>query len=109
MQTTNAGITAIIVFLAFRAVPLQAQYEDRPLFPQPATFTTLITTPRAIEGLTGDNNENLFTAGSGTPPCPIWQINLRRPSLTVVGNVSAALTSACNFRGVARDAVGNLY
>jgi hypothetical protein len=109
MQTTNAGITAIIVLLAFRAVPLQAQDADRPLFPQPATFTTLITTPRVIEGLTGDNGENLYTAGSGSPPCPIWQVNIRRPSLTVVGNVPAALTGVCNFRGVARDGAGNLY
>ena len=29
-------------------------------FPQDATFTTLITTPRPIEGLTGDNSGNLY-------------------------------------------------
>jgi hypothetical protein len=109
MQTTKAGITAIFVLLAFQAVPLPAQNEDDRLFSRPATFTTLITTPRAIEGLTGDNNENLYTAGSGNPPCPIWGVNLRRPSLMVVGNVPAALTDTCTFRGVARDAAGNLY
>ena len=109
MQTTKPGITAIIVLLASQAASLKAQNEDDPLFPQPATFTTLITTPRVIEGLTGDNNENLYTAGSGAPPCPIWQVNLRSPSLMVVGNVPAALTTACTFRGVARDAAGNLY
>src|SRR6516164_1863188 len=108
MPTTKAGNTAIIVLLAFQAVSLKAQNEND-LFPQAATFTTLITTPRVIEGLTGDNNENLYTAGSGTPPCPIWQVNLRSPSLMVVGNVPAGITTACTLRGVARDAAGNLY
>jgi hypothetical protein len=39
---------------------------DRRSFPQKATFTTLITTPRALEGLTGDNHGNLYTGGSVT-------------------------------------------
>ena len=34
-------------------------------FPQKATFTTLITTPRALEGLTGDNHGNLYTGRFG--------------------------------------------
>ena len=32
--------------------------------PKNATFTTLITTPRAIEGLTGDDHGNLYAGGS---------------------------------------------
>ncbi len=85
--------------------------DEPPQFPQNATFTTLITTPRAIEGLTGDGTNNLYTGGSGTAPCPIWQINLNSPSLTVVGNVPAAATPAgtCAFSGITFDAVGNLY
>ena len=85
-------------------------------FPQDATFTTLITTPRPIEGLTGDNSGNLYVGGSSVPitlppPCPIWQINLQNPSLQVVGNVPAAVTpaGACAFTGITFDAVGNLY
>lgn len=109
MQITKLIIVMITLVLAFEAVPLQAQNGSGLQFPQPATFTTLITTPRSIEGMTGDNNENLYTAGSGAPPCPIWQVNLRHPSLTVVGNIPAVLTTACNLRGVARDAAGNLY
>jgi len=42
-----------------------AQKADGDLFRQPATFTTLITTPRAIEGLTGDNDGNHYLGGSG--------------------------------------------
>jgi sugar lactone lactonase YvrE len=80
-------------------------------FPQDATFTTRITTPRPIEGLTGDGVNNLYTGGSGNAPCPIWQINLQSPSLQVVGNVPAAVTPAgtCAFTGITFDAVGNLY
>jgi sugar lactone lactonase YvrE len=83
--------------------------EDKLPFPNNATFTTLITTPRAIEGMTGDNFRNLYTGGSGTAPCPIWRINLQNPSLRVVGNVPAELAATCNFSGIAFDALGNLY
>ena len=64
--------------------------DDERQFPKNATFTTLITTPRPIEGLTGDNHRNLYTGGSGVPPCPIWQINLNNPALTPVGFVVPA-------------------
>jgi sugar lactone lactonase YvrE len=85
--------------------------QHRNSFPQDATFTTLITTPRAIEGLTGDGVNNLYVGGSGPAPCPIWQINLHKPALTVVGNVPAGVTPAgtCGFSGIAFDAAGNLY
>ena len=82
-----------------------------PQFPENATFTTLITTPRAIEGLTGDGVNNLYTGGTGTAPCPIWQINLHKPllPLPVVGNVPAAVTPTCAFTSITFDAAGNLY
>ena len=78
---------------------------------QHVTFTTLVTIPRAIEGLTGDGNSNLYTGGSGTAPCPIWQINLHTGTMKVVGNVQAAATptGTCAFSGITFDAAGNLY
>jgi sugar lactone lactonase YvrE len=79
----------------------------RESLPHNATFTTLIITPRAIEGLTGDGVNNLYVGGSGAPPCPIWQINLHNPALTVVGTVTPAGT--CGFSGITFDAAGNLY
>ena len=65
---------------------------DRRSFPQKATFTTLITTPRALEGLTGDNHGNLYTGGSGTVattpiPCPVWKININNPALVRLGKL----------------------
>jgi sugar lactone lactonase YvrE len=109
VQTTIKAIAVIPLLLASQVLRVQAQKSDADLFPQPASFTTLITTPRAIEGLTGDNNENLYLGGSGAPPCPIWKVNIHNPALTVVGNISAALTSVCTFRGIAFDATGNLF
>ena len=98
---------SLTVFL-IAAWGLTAAWADPPQFPQNATFTTRITTPRAIEGLTGDGVNNLYVGGSGAPPCPIWQINLDSPSLTVVGTVTPA-SGNCGFAGIAFDAAGNLY
>jgi len=79
-------------------------------FPQDATFTTLVTLPRAVEGLTGDSVANLYIGGSGATPCPIWQINLHSPSPLIVGNVpTIGGVTTCAFTGIAFDAAGNLY
>jgi sugar lactone lactonase YvrE len=77
-------------------------------FPRDATFTTLTTTPRAIEGLTGDNERNLYTGGSGTPPCPVWQINLHNPDLIPVGFIQPDAGN-CAFTGIAFSANGDLF
>lgn len=69
-------------------------------FPANATFTTLTTTPLAIEGLTGDNSGNLYTvgrnAGNGVP-CPVWKINIATPSLVEVGFIPAPSTTSPVF------------
>jgi sugar lactone lactonase YvrE len=82
--------------------------EDKLPFPKDATFTTLITTPRAIEGLTGDKHRNLYTGGSGTPPCPVWQINLHNPSRIPVGFVVPAVGN-CAFTGIALNEIGDVF
>lgn len=81
--------------------------EDKLPFPKDATFTTLITTTRAIEGLTGDHR-NLYTGGSGPAPCPIWKINLANPSLETIGTVPMLLASSCAFTGIAFNAFRDL-
>ena len=110
------SFTTIFFSLAPKSVPdLQESSawgdEDKLPFPKDATFTTRITTPRAIEGLTGDNHRNLYTGGSGTPPCPVWQINLDdNPDLTpVVGIHHRPPRCNCGFTGIALDEAGNLY
>jgi sugar lactone lactonase YvrE len=111
------SFTTLLFFLAPKSLPnLQGSSgeEDTLPFRKDATFTTLITTRRGIEGLTVDNHRNLYTGGSGTSPCPVWQINLNNPVLTVVGSVVSTqppppAMPACNFSGITFDAAGNLY
>jgi sugar lactone lactonase YvrE len=78
-------------------------------FPQGSTFSTLITTPLAIEGLTGDATGNLYTTGRATAPdlCPVWSINKDKPQLIIVGFIPNP--AACNPTGIAFDTGGNLY
>ncbi|HXV78294.1 MAG TPA: SMP-30/gluconolactonase/LRE family protein [Candidatus Binatia bacterium] len=82
--------------------------DDKLPFRRNATVTTLITTPRLVEGLTGDNHGNLYTFARGTPPCPVWQINLHNPSLTPVGFVVPA-GGGCRSEGIAFNETGNLF
>jgi sugar lactone lactonase YvrE len=77
------------------------------------SFSTLITTPLAIEGLTADSAGNLYTAGragANGAPCPVWRVNMAAPALVVVGFVPAlSATTQCNPSGVAFNASGELF
>jgi sugar lactone lactonase YvrE len=77
------------------------------------SFSTLATTPLAIEGLTGDHAGNLYTtgrAGVSGLPCPVWQVSLAHPALVVVGFVPVpSATTQCSPSGLTFDAAGNLY
>jgi len=79
-------------------------------FPRDATFSTLVLTPLAIEGLTGDDQGNLYTTGRNPPAgqnCPVWRIAADDPSpaLVPVGFVP----SPCSPSGIAFDARGDLF
>jgi len=82
--------------------------DDKVPFPKNASFTTLITTPRRITKLTGDNHSNLYTVADSTPPCPVWQINLHNPSLTPVGFVVPPVGN-CGLMGIAFNRNGDLF
>ena len=79
--------------------------DDGPGLPRDATFSTLITTPLAIEGLTGDDQGHLYTTGRGANPCPVWRISFASPSRVVVGNVPAP----CAPSGLTFGPEGDLY
>ena len=100
---------ATLIFAALLSVPMLRADDDGREFPKNATFTTLITPPRSIEGLTGDHAGNLYVGGTGAAPCPIWKINLHNPSLTVVGNIPVTLAATCALSGIALDALNNVY
>lgn len=85
--------------------------EDRPRFPEHPTFTTLIKTPLAIEGLTTDDAGNLYTTGRAVAPatrCPVWRISVASPSLDQIGSIPNT-PAACNPSGIAFDGEGNLH
>jgi DNA-binding beta-propeller fold protein YncE len=113
----------LIVFLSFTAIifSLAPKFvldlggssawgddDDKLPFPKNATVTTLITTPRRISALTGDNHGNLYTAALITPPCPIWQVNLHNPRLIPVGFIVPAV-GECGFMGIALNHNGDLF
>lgn len=79
--------------------------DERARFPRDASFSTLITTPFTIEGLTGDQHGNLYTTGRGATPCPVWRISLAAPSLVTVGFVPAP----CSPSGIAFNSAGALF
>lgn len=84
-------------------------------FPNNAKFTTLITAPFPTEGLTGDNDGNLYSGGNNNNPpavpngtnCPVWRVNtqLANPSLEQVGTISGT----CNPLGIAFNKVNDLF
>jgi hypothetical protein len=61
MKTRWLSSVVFIFFLGSGLSSAWADDDDHRQFPKNATFTTLITTPRQIEGLTGDNHRNLYT------------------------------------------------
>ena len=73
-----------------------------------ATWTTIFTGTRAgIEGLTGDNDANVYVAerGGGANPCPVWKIAVANGVATQVGFVPGP----CSPSGLAFGPDGRLY
>jgi sugar lactone lactonase YvrE len=96
MNVRNSFIAVSLLVSAQLSIPSWAQAE---------TFSTLITTPLAIEGLTNDNAGNLYTPGRGGSPCPVWRVNIAHPSLVVVGNIPGP----CAPSGLAFNRRGKLF
>mgnify|MGYP003693788803 CR=1 FL=1 len=95
------SFTTLLVSLAPKSLPnLQGSSawgdEDTLPFPKDATFTTLTTTPRAIEELTGDNHRNLYTGGSGAPPARLANQH-QIPTCSYSGRIRRANTAAATW------------
>jgi len=104
--------TLLIVFVL--SLGWAVAWSGQAPYPANATFTTLITTPLAIEGLTGDQSGNLYTVGRSPGAglsCPVWKVNIANPSsLLVVGNIPAPSTSGqCAPSGLAFNAAGDIF
>lgn len=92
---------------------LPAVAGESPQIPSGAGFSTLVTTPLAIEGLTGDRAGNLYTAGRSAGAgvaCPVWRIALASVTPVVVGWVPPPSASGqCSPSGIAFGPNGNLF
>lgn len=105
--------------VALLCVPLpgcdssSAAVPDAPQIPSNASFSTLATTPLAIEGLSGDGSANLYTTGRSPGagiPCPVWRVSLTRPALVTVGFIPAPSASdQCSPSGLTFNAAGDLF
>jgi sugar lactone lactonase YvrE len=113
MKIARSLIALSLLVSPLVAVPALA--DDGGPFPKHPTFSTLVTTPLPIEGMTGDHRGNLYvparTAGPGVS-CPVWRVNIDSPSpaLVVVGTIPApSSTGQCAPLGLAFDRAGKLY
>jgi sugar lactone lactonase YvrE len=72
-----------------------------------ARFTTVFRSPLGIEGLTGDDRGNLYTAARGAEndPCPITRVGVSGGEPVLVGNLPAP----CGPAGLAFGHDGRLY
>ncbi|MDB5882353.1 MAG: hypothetical protein JWP43_2231 [Ramlibacter sp.] len=90
-----------------------AAVPDAPLVPANASFSTLVTTPLAIEGLSGDAAGNVYTTGRSPGvgvPCPVWRSSVARPALVTVGFIPAPSASEqCSPSGLTFNTGGDLF
>lgn len=102
---------ALLLAIAFAALPALADDTN----PYKVSVSTLITTPLVIEGLTNDNDGNVYAPGrqiatAAGQPCPVWKVNVNAPVLTVVGQVPApSTTGTCSPSGLAFGPDGQMY
>ena len=105
MKVTRSFVALSLLASSVIAIPASA--DGGGPFPKAPTFSTLITTPLQIEGLTNDNHGNLYVpsrnAGAGVS-CPVWRVNIQNPALVVVGFIPApSPTTQCAPLGLALD------
>lgn len=84
---------------------LRGKHPHAPPSGHEASFTTLFEAPLATEGLAVDRAGNLYTAGRGGDPCPVWRIPTSGGGAAIVGTLPAP----CNPNGLTFDRGGTLY
>jgi sugar lactone lactonase YvrE len=107
-----ARSTFTLSLLVLPLAPVTALADDDHHFPKNPTFSTLIRTPLAIEGMTSDNRGNLYVPGRSAGVgmnCPVWRIDIDNPALVEVGFIPAPVGGQCSPSGLAFDRAGRLY
>jgi sugar lactone lactonase YvrE len=103
---------ALALAVALLAVPQHTAawgapppHQEGELLLRAATFTTVFRSPLPLEGLTADRHGNLYSAGRGADPCPVWRVAASGGPAVVVGNLPAP----CNPFGLAFNVRGELF
>ncbi|MBC7939282.1 MAG: hypothetical protein H7Z19_05875, partial [Chitinophagaceae bacterium] len=113
MHTPSLFGPALALAVSLSCLPPASARDHLHGLPASASFSTLVTTPLAVEGLTGDRQNNLYTAGRSPGvglPCPVWQVALSSVTPVLVGQVPAPSASTqCNPSGIAFGPGGALY
>src|SRR5574341_713536 len=104
------AVAAVVASLLVRAVSSTSGATAEaatPILPAgaDASFTTVFRSALGIEGLTGDRDGNLYTAGRGATACPITRVPAAGGTPVVVGNVPAP----CSPSGLTFNADGRLF
>ncbi|HEY1288540.1 MAG TPA: SMP-30/gluconolactonase/LRE family protein [Burkholderiales bacterium] len=109
MKNVRLVAAACAALASLSTIALADDDHDRGRFPQSATFTTQAITPLAIEGLTADDDGNLYTTGRDlvNDTCPVWKFT--GATRTTVGFIPNPAAARCNPSGAAFDAHGDLY
>jgi sugar lactone lactonase YvrE len=109
MKNPRFAAAVCAAALAALSTPTLADRDHDGALPRNATFTTLAITPLAIEGLTADDEGNLYTTGRDlvNATCPVWKF--AGATRTTVGFIPSPAAARCNPSGIAFDAHGDLY
>jgi sugar lactone lactonase YvrE len=75
--------------------------------PEDASFTTVYASPLGLEGLTGDEHGNVYSAARAAAgnPCPVWRVPAAGGEAALVGTIPAP----CGPAGLAFGDDGRLY
>lgn len=101
--TALLGVAAVLAATAVAATALAdhggpgASLDGEP--------TTVFTSGLGLEGLTGDDEGNLYSTGRGGNPCPVYRVPAAGGPADVVGNVPAP----CSPSGITFGPDGRLY
>ena len=98
MKTARFAAAVCAAALAALSTPAIADRDHDGPVPRNATFTTQAITPLAIEGLTADEDGNLYTTGRDlvSDVCPVWKFT--GSTQTTVGFIPNPATRAATRR-----------
>jgi sugar lactone lactonase YvrE len=87
-------LTPIFSVVLLLSTALSAAPERGPVLEGDQSFTTLATFGSATEGMTGDGNGILYTAGRTGSDCPVWRVAIATGRTDTVGVIPGSCTPA---------------